>query len=106
MRKYTQEQKIEALKFFEDGFSAREIFEVLEIPIGTLYRWKSEDSKPQQTVAEGDELLQLRDKVEQLESKTSYLEKYIDKLERAKEGSRDYEDFDKPKLIFGKKHST
>jgi Transposase len=103
MRKYTQEQKIEALKFFKDGFSAREIFEVLEIPIGTLYRWKSEDSKPQQTVAEGDELLQLRDKVEQLESKTSYLEKYINKLEQS---SRDYEDFDKPKLIFGKKHST
>ena len=77
MKKYTHEQKLEALKLFEEGFSAREIFEALEIPTGTLYRWKSEDPKPQQPVAESDELLQLRHRVE-------YLESYIEKLERGK----------------------
>ena len=93
MKKYTQNQKIEALKFFEEGFSAREIFEVLEIPIGTLYRWKSEDPKSKQPFAEGEELLRLRRRVEELE-------KYIEKLERAKEKRRDSE---QTGPIFGRK---
>ena len=42
MKKYTNEQKLAALRSFEDGFTAKEIFEVLGIPEGTLYRWKSE----------------------------------------------------------------
>lgn len=67
MKKYTKQQKLEALKFFEQGFGAREISEVLKIPVGTLYRWKSEDPKPQQTGTSGAELLQLGQKVEELE---------------------------------------
>ena len=87
MNKYTDERKMEALKFFEEGCTAREIFEVLNIPMGTLYRWKSElrDPKSQQIVAGGDELLQLRQRVEKLEA-------YIAKIERAKAKEQDYED--------------
>ena len=55
MEKYTKEQKIEVAKFFEEGFTAREIFEVTQIPIGTLYRWKSE-AKPDPKAQRADNL--------------------------------------------------
>ena len=40
--KYTDEQREEVFAFFEEGCTAREIFEVTGIPIGTINRWRSE----------------------------------------------------------------
>lgn len=77
MDKYTEEQKIEALKFFEDGCTAREIFEVMDIPMGTLYRWKSEHAKPG---ASGTEVAQLRVEIAELKARLNELEPYIVQL--------------------------
>ncbi len=78
MKKYTQEQKISALKLFEEGFSAREIFEELEIPVGTLNRWKSE-----QDDAEGIESLRLR--VKDLEERLTKIEQINERNRRSRE---------------------
>lgn len=80
MEKYTKEQKLEVAKFFEEGFSAREIFEVTNIPVGTLYRWKHEakasDPKAQQVEdnrgQEGNRG-QLQARVAQLEAQLAQL---------------------------------
>lgn len=43
MKKYTPEDKLEILTLFEEGeFSMKEISENFDIPMGTLYRWKSD----------------------------------------------------------------
>lgn len=71
MEKYTKEQKLEVAKFFEEGFSAREIFEVTNIPVGTLYRWKHEakasDPKARQVVP-NTQLEELQARVSELEA--------------------------------------
>ena len=72
MQKYSQTEKDHALRFFEENFTAREISEFLGIPEGTLYRWKSEgsskrDPKSEQTSAVGTELLELRQRIAELE---------------------------------------
>ena len=53
MRKYSQQEKEEALRFFEENFTVKQISEVLAIPEGTLYRWKSEGSSKKIEKSEG-----------------------------------------------------
>jgi hypothetical protein len=48
LRKYTEEQRLEALRLLEEGFSPKEISVAYDIPTGTLYRWKSELPKQNQ----------------------------------------------------------
>jgi hypothetical protein len=92
MNKYTAVQKHEAMKFFEEGFSAREIFEVLEIPIGTLHRWKSQAPKVQQPVADSDDLLQAR--VSTLENTVAALKSYIDRLQLQESRRREQSEYE------------
>lgn len=87
MEKYTKEQKLEVAKFFEEGFSAREIFEVTNIPVGTLYRWKHEakasDPKAQQVEVnrgQEDNRGQLQARVAQLEAQLAQLAQLEDEL--------------------------
>jgi hypothetical protein len=75
MKTYTHEQKLEALKFFEDGCTAREIFEVTQIPIGTLYRWKSEGSSK---ISSED--LRSEDSVEDLRSEIAELRRLLEDI--------------------------
>ena len=79
MKKYTPEQKQEVLKFFEDGCTVQEIFEASNIPKGTLYRWKSELTKPG---ASGTEPGALEERVTRLEAQ---LEKVLVQLGQIKE---------------------
>lgn len=87
MEKYTKEQKLEVAKFFEEGFSAREIFEVTNIPVGTLYRWKHEakasDPKAQQvdTITQSEEVLQLRAEVDTITQSEKVLQARVAQLE-------------------------
>lgn len=92
MRKYTQDEKIEAMRFFEEGFSAREIFEVLNIPLGTLYRWKSTDPKSEQISEVDRESSKDKETIEDLRRRIEVLEK---KLRRS---SEEVEYTDKPKV--------
>ena len=84
MKTYTHEQKLEALKFFEDGCTAREIFEVTQIPIGTLYRWKSEGSSKvsSEDLRSEDSVEDLRseDSVEDLRSEIAELRRLLEDI--------------------------
>lgn len=100
--KYTEEQRTEALKFFEEGFSGPEISKFLNIKIGTLYRWKSEFLRstidnPKINTLEGinelDEGLRSSNlSIEDLRRRVEVLESYINGLKRAEEKSRNYEE--------------
>lgn len=100
--KYTPEQQTEALKFFDQGFTGPEISSVLNIKLGTLYRWKSEElrrkvqdptSKTFEGINELDEDLRRKDAtIEDLRSRVEVLEKYINKLKRDEESTRSYEE--------------
>lgn len=101
MKKYTAEQKQEVLKFFEDGCTVQEIFEASNIPKGTLYRWKSELTKPG---AYGTEPLEAR--VADLEAQLEEALKFIRRLqqqEQRRREEREYDNQDKPRLVLGRK---
>lgn len=103
MKKYTPEQKLEVLKFFEDGCTVQEIFEASKIPKGTLYRWKSELCKPG---ASGTESSALEARVALLEVQLEEALEYINRLKRQDAKRREsYEDQDAPvrRLVLGKK---
>ncbi len=85
--KYTDEQKQEVFAFFEEGCTAREIFEVTNIPIGTINRWRSERRSSNKYVDED-----LRSECEDLRRRVEELEKYINKLKRDEESTRSYEE--------------
>ena len=95
MEKYTKEQKLEVAKFFEEGFSAREIFEVTNIPVGTLYRWKHEakasDPKAQQVVP-NTQLDELQARVSELEAELAEISKWVARKKKAEAKERGYSD--------------
>ena len=101
MKKYTPEQKQEVLKFFEEGRTVQEIFEASKIPKGTLYRWKSELTKPG---APGTEPGALEARVAKLEAQLEDALDYINKLRRQEAKRRaEYQDDPKPGLILGRR---
>ena len=96
MEKYTKEQKLEVAKFFEEGFSAREIFEVTNIPVGTLYRWKHEakasDPKAQQVennLGSSDNLGQLQARVAQLEAELAEISSWVARKKKSEAKERE-----------------
>ena len=100
--KYTTEQQAEALRFFEEGFTGPEISQVLNIKLGTLYRWKSEvlrrnlpdaTSKSFDGVFDLDEGLRRQEKTyEDLRRRVEVLENYINRLEKSKRKESDWEE--------------
>lgn len=95
MEKYTKEQKLEVAKFFEEGFSAREIFEVTNIPVGTLYRWKHEakasDPKAQQvdTITQSEEVLHLRAEVTNLRAELAEISIWVARKKKSEAKERE-----------------
>lgn len=95
MEKYTKEQKLEVAKFFEEGFSAREIFEVTNIPVGTLYRWKHEakasDPKAEQidTITQSEEVLQLRMEVTNLKAELAEISSWVARKKKSEAKERE-----------------
>lgn len=85
--KYTDEQREEVFAFFEEGCTAREIFEVTGIPIGTINRWRSERRSSNKSPDED-----LRRECEDLRRRVEVLESYIAKLKRDEESTRTYEE--------------
>ena len=77
--KYTDEQREEVFAFFEEGCTAREIFEVTGIPIGTINRWRSE-RRSSKISADED----LRRECEDLRRRVEVLENYINKSKKKK----------------------
>lgn len=96
MEKYTKEQKLEVAKFFEEGFSAREIFEVTNIPVGTLYRWKHEaktsDPKAEQVEdnrGQEDNRDQLQARVAQLEAELAEISIWVSRKKKSEAKERE-----------------
>ena len=92
--KYTEEQREEVFAFFEEGCTAREIFEVTEIPIGTINRWRSE-RRSSKISADEDlrrECEDLRRECEDLRRRVEPLESYINRLEKSKKKASDWEE--------------
>ena len=85
--KYTGEQREEVFAFFEEGCTAREIFEVTGIPIGTINRWRSE-RRSSKISADED----LRRECEDLRRRVEALESYINRLEKSKKKESDWEE--------------
>ena len=85
--KYTDEQREEVFAFFEEGCTAREIFEVTGIPIGTINRWRSE-RRSSKISADED----LRRECEDLRRRVDALENYINRLEKSKKKESDWEE--------------
>ena len=85
--KYTGEQREEVFAFFEEGCTAREIFEVTGIPIGTINRWRSE-RRSSKISADED----LRRECEDLRRRVEALESYINRLEKSKKKEPDWEE--------------
>lgn len=85
--KYTDEQREEVFAFFEEGCTAREIFEVTGIPIGTINRWRSE-RRSSKISADED----LRRECEDLRRRVEALESYINRLEKSKKKESDWEE--------------
>ena len=85
--KYTDEQREEVFAFFEEGCTAREIFEVTGIPIGTINRWRSE-RRSSKISADED----LRRECEDLRRRVEVLESYINRLEKSKRKESDWEE--------------
>ena len=92
--KYTDEQREEVFAFFEEGCTAREIFEVTGIPIGTINRWRSE-RRSSKISADEDlrrECEDLRRECEDLRRRVEALESYINRLEKSKKKESDWEE--------------
>lgn len=92
--KYTDEQREEVFSFFEEGCTAREIFEVTGIPIGTINRWRSE-RRSSKISADEDlriECEDLRIECEYLRRRVEALESYINRLEKSKKKESDWEE--------------
>ncbi len=99
--KYTDEQREEVFAFFEEGCTAREIFEVTGIPIGTINRWRSE-RRSSKISADEDlrrecedlrrECEDLRRECEDLRRRVEPLESYINRLEKSKKKESDWEE--------------
>jgi transposase-like protein len=86
MKKYTEEQKAEALELFAEGvMSVADIAEALSINKSTLYIWKKErikdEPKPSQDGASGTELAQLKVELEETKAKLQDLDKFLESKE-------------------------
>lgn len=100
MYKWTDEDHELVKILTAQGLTVAQISDETGLTVGSIKRSRTINritaanlltNKPQ-----SDELIQLRVRIEELE-------KYISKLERAKAKRQDYEDADKPRLVFGKK---
>lgn len=89
MRKYLPEQKDMALRLFEEGFTARQIFEDFGIPIGTLNRWKAE-AKTDSTEDKDARIEYLETQVSDLITQLKEVKEWVDRKKRAEAKERDY----------------
>ena len=55
-KKYTEAQKLEALELFNHEFTGKEISEFTGIPVGTLYRWRFETPKSEQSDPKSEQI--------------------------------------------------
>ncbi len=117
INKYTAEQKAEVLELLADKFTSQAISEVLEIPSGTIRRWKLEAgplSQLEQPEAPGLELLNqrvdaqevaLREEIDNLKNLVQRLlgdlkntvdrhDKYIDRLQLQETKHREQSEYE------------
>ena len=83
MKKYTKGQKEEVFSLLEGGCTARDIFESMGIPTGTVNRWRSERRSSKISADEDirSECEYLRRRVEDLRSERDDLRRRVEALE-------------------------
>lgn len=66
---YSQETREQVLNLLKEGASVNDVHEFTEVPVSTIYRWRDENSRENQTDSQ--------DSCEKLEGVVEFLKKFL-----------------------------